>query len=66
MTLTVETIHENGVLKPVRPLPLKERVQVTVHTASRWVSETAGRRRATVPSSAFNRASWAYNFACRR
>jgi predicted DNA-binding antitoxin AbrB/MazE fold protein len=35
---------ENGVLKPVQPLPLKEqeRVQVTVHTASNWVQETAG------------------------
>ncbi len=44
MTLTVEAIYENGVLKPVQPLPLKkqERVQVTVHTASQWVSETAG------------------------
>ena len=68
MTLTVEAIHENGVLKPVQPLPLKEqeRVQVTVHTANQWVSETAGKRRATMPSSAFNRASWASNFACRR
>jgi predicted DNA-binding antitoxin AbrB/MazE fold protein len=44
MTLTVEAIYKNGVLKPVQPLPLKEqeRVQVTVHTASQWVSETAG------------------------
>jgi predicted DNA-binding antitoxin AbrB/MazE fold protein len=44
MPLTVEAIYENGVLKPVQPLPLKEqeRVQVTVHTASQWVSETAG------------------------
>ncbi len=40
MILTVEAIYENGVLKPVQPLPLKEqeRVQVTVHTASQWVS----------------------------
>jgi len=32
------------VLKPVQPLPLKERerVHLTVHTASNWVSETAG------------------------
>ncbi len=44
MILTFEAIYENGVLKPVQPLPLKEqeRVQVTVHTASQWVSETAG------------------------
>jgi predicted DNA-binding antitoxin AbrB/MazE fold protein len=32
MTLTVEAVYENGVLKPARPLPLREheRVQVTV------------------------------------
>lgn len=44
MPLTVEAVYENGVLEPVQPLPLKEqqRVQVTVHTASQWVSETAG------------------------
>ena len=68
MTLTIEATYENGVLKPVQTLPLKEqeRVQGTVHTASQWVSQTAGRRRATAPSSFFNRASWASNFACRR
>ena len=34
MAITVETIYEDGVLKPARPLPLKEheRVQVTVET----------------------------------
>jgi predicted DNA-binding antitoxin AbrB/MazE fold protein len=44
MTMTVEAIYENGVLKPLKPLPLKEleRVHVTVHTASNWVNETAG------------------------
>jgi predicted DNA-binding antitoxin AbrB/MazE fold protein len=46
MTLTIEAIYENGVLKPVQPLPLKEheQVRVTIHTASarNWVSETAG------------------------
>jgi len=44
MTLTIEAIYENGVLKPVQPLALKEheRVQLTAHTASNWVSETAG------------------------
>ncbi len=44
MTLTVEAIYENGVLKPLQPLPLKdqERVEVTVRSASDWVSETAG------------------------
>ena len=35
MTLTVEAVYENGVLKPVNPLPLNERqlVQVTLDTA---------------------------------
>ncbi len=44
MPITVEAVYENGVLKPARPLPLieQERVQVTVHTASDWVTETAG------------------------
>ena len=44
MILTVEAIYENGVLKPTQPLPLREheRVQITVHTSSNWVQETAG------------------------
>jgi predicted DNA-binding antitoxin AbrB/MazE fold protein len=28
MTLTVEAVYENGVLKPAQPLPLKERERV--------------------------------------
>ena len=44
MPLTVEAIYENGVLRPVQPLPLKEHehVQLTVETKSNWVEETAG------------------------
>ncbi len=44
MTLTVEAIYQNGVLKPLQPLPLKdqERVEITVRSGSNWVSETAG------------------------
>ena len=44
MTLTVEAVYENGVLKPVQPLPLKEqeRVQLTIQTKRSWVEETAG------------------------
>jgi predicted DNA-binding antitoxin AbrB/MazE fold protein len=44
MPITVEAVYENGVLKPSRPLPLKEqeKVQVTVHTAASWVEATAG------------------------
>ncbi|MGH6680762.1 MAG: antitoxin family protein [Bradyrhizobium sp.] len=34
MTLTVEAVYEDGMLKPVEPLPLKERekVQITIRT----------------------------------
>lgn len=44
MTLTVEAVYENGVLKPVRPLPLPEqqRVQVIVRPAMSRVRQTAG------------------------
>jgi predicted DNA-binding antitoxin AbrB/MazE fold protein len=31
MPLTVEAIYENGVLKPIEPLPLKEHERVLVH-----------------------------------
>lgn len=30
MAITVEAVYENGVLKPVEPLPLKEHEQVRV------------------------------------
>ena len=44
MPLTVEAVYENGVLKPVQPLPLKEheRVQVTIASTTNWVQETYG------------------------
>ena len=44
MPLTVEAIYENGVLKPVQPLPLREqeKVTITVHVRPGWVEETAG------------------------
>jgi predicted DNA-binding antitoxin AbrB/MazE fold protein len=44
MTITVEAIYENGVLKPAKPLPLRERqrVQITVQTPTNWVEATAG------------------------
>lgn len=36
MTLTIEAVYENGVLKPSQPLPLKEneRVRLSIHKAS--------------------------------
>ena len=44
MTLTVEAVYENGVLRPTQPLPLQEheKVQVTVKRASSRVRQTAG------------------------
>lgn len=44
MTLTVEAIYENGVLRPTQPLPLKEhdRVQVTVQVKKSVARESAG------------------------
>jgi AF2212-like len=47
MTLTVEAVYENGVLKPVQPLPLqeRERVQVTVQSAVQTAPAPASGRR---------------------
>ena len=44
MSLTVEAIYENGVLKPAQPLPLNEheKVRITVHRQTNWVQETYG------------------------
>ncbi len=44
MTWTFEAIYENGVLKPVKPLPLKEheKVTVTLFTGQSWVERTVG------------------------
>ena len=35
MTLTIEAVYENGILKPSQPLPLQEneRVHLSIHTA---------------------------------
>ncbi len=44
MTITVEAVYENGVLKPAGPLPLKEheKVTVTVAPAMSVARQTAG------------------------
>jgi predicted DNA-binding antitoxin AbrB/MazE fold protein len=44
MTLTVEAVYENGVLKPAQPLPLKEheKVRVTIQPERTWAERTAG------------------------
>jgi predicted DNA-binding antitoxin AbrB/MazE fold protein len=44
MTMTVDAIYENGVLKLSQPLPLQEheQVQVTVHSRKSIAEQTAG------------------------
>ena len=44
MPITVEAVYEDGVLKPARALPLRERqkVQVTVEPGVSRVRQTAG------------------------
>jgi predicted DNA-binding antitoxin AbrB/MazE fold protein len=44
MTLTVQAIYEDGVLKPTQPLPLTEheKVRITIEPADNWVRATAG------------------------
>jgi predicted DNA-binding antitoxin AbrB/MazE fold protein len=44
MTMSVEAIFENGVLKPKEPLSLAEHetVLLTVHTGTTWAERTAG------------------------
>jgi len=44
MAITVEAIYENGILKPMQPLPLKEheRVEITIVSKANWVQATRG------------------------
>lgn len=44
MSITIDAVYENGVLKPVEPLPLEEheKVQVTIEPARSWAERTAG------------------------
>jgi predicted DNA-binding antitoxin AbrB/MazE fold protein len=44
MTITVEAVYENGMLKLERPLPLadKEKVRVTVQQGPSLAEQTAG------------------------
>jgi predicted DNA-binding antitoxin AbrB/MazE fold protein len=44
MNVTVEAVYQNGVLKPVQPLPLEENesVRVTVHSRPSRAEQTAG------------------------
>jgi predicted DNA-binding antitoxin AbrB/MazE fold protein len=44
MSITVEATYENGVLKPTKPLPLKEhdKVQITVHVQTGPIVQAYG------------------------
>jgi predicted DNA-binding antitoxin AbrB/MazE fold protein len=44
MSITVEAIYENGMLKPVQPLPLEEheKVRLTIEPMVTWAERTAG------------------------
>lgn len=44
MSITIEAIYENGVLKPVQPLPLEEQahVQITIHATPSIAQQSAG------------------------
>lgn len=44
MPITVEAVYENGVLKPMQPLPLQEhdRVRITIQAKTDWIQETYG------------------------
>jgi predicted DNA-binding antitoxin AbrB/MazE fold protein len=44
MAIVVDATYENGVLKPVEPLPLgeHEKVQITVRPGVTWAERTAG------------------------
>jgi predicted DNA-binding antitoxin AbrB/MazE fold protein len=44
MAITIEAVYENGMLKPVQPLPLEEheKVRLTIEPALTWAERTAG------------------------
>jgi predicted DNA-binding antitoxin AbrB/MazE fold protein len=44
MSIVVEAVYQNGVLRPAKPLPLQEheKVQITVHTSVTRVRSSSG------------------------
>ena len=44
MTITIDAIYENGVLRPTEPLMLQEheKVRVTIEAEVSWAERTAG------------------------
>jgi predicted DNA-binding antitoxin AbrB/MazE fold protein len=44
MSLTIEAVYENGILRLTQPLPLKdqEKVRITIEPELSWAERTAG------------------------
>ena len=44
MPITVEAVVENGLLRPMQPLPFKEneQVQITIQAKKNWVQDSYG------------------------
>jgi predicted DNA-binding antitoxin AbrB/MazE fold protein len=44
VSITVEAVVENGLLRPMQPLPLKEKehVRITIEQKGNWVQESYG------------------------
>ena len=44
MAITTDAVYENGMLKPVQPLPLQEheKVRITIESSLTWAERTAG------------------------
>jgi predicted DNA-binding antitoxin AbrB/MazE fold protein len=44
MSITIEAVYENGSLRPINPLPLKEqaKVRITIDPEQSWAEQTAG------------------------
>jgi predicted DNA-binding antitoxin AbrB/MazE fold protein len=44
MTITVEAVVENGLLRPMQPLPFKEneKVRITIEPKGDWIQESYG------------------------
>lgn len=57
MSITVEAIYEDGVLKPVQPLPLQEHeaVRVTVEPAQQSLAEQIAARARALPQETLDR-----------
>jgi predicted DNA-binding antitoxin AbrB/MazE fold protein len=60
MAITIDAIYENGTLRPLGMLPLRERqqVQITIEESVDWVYRTLG----IIPCSDRALIEWEYDF----